>query len=89
MIYTMFFQAFCLVTLLQCCVEMAEAIENFVVGRSDCIETYGFVNSLLQFAFSSLQFLFIFSKGNVTCCLITFYFGLQKLIFFKPKTSIL
>jgi len=45
---------------------MAEAIENFVNGRNDCdIETHEAVISFLQFIFSSVQFLFIFSKGNV------------------------
>ena len=58
--------AFCLVSLLQCCVEMAEAIENLVEGRSGCyVENSEAIVSALQFVFYSVQFLFIFSRGNV------------------------
>jgi hypothetical protein len=59
--------AFCVVTLLQCCVEVAEGIENFTQNRFNCyFETYVAISSGLQFIFGCLQFLFIFLRGNVS-----------------------
>lgn len=55
-----------MISLLQCCVEMAEAIENFVTGRLNCtIETSEAIISFLQFIFCCMQFLLIFLRGNV------------------------
>ncbi|RMZ95524.1 hypothetical protein BpHYR1_036631, partial [Brachionus plicatilis] len=40
--------AFCIATLLQCCIGMAEAIENFVFGKTNCyVETYEGIISFL------------------------------------------
>ncbi len=58
---------FCLVTLIQCVIDMAEAIENKAYAKSGCIvESYDAIIAALQFVFSCLQFLFIFLKGNVS-----------------------
>ena len=58
--------AFCMVALLQCCIEIAEGFENFVQNRFNCyFETFDAIISILQFLFSCLQFLFIFLRGNV------------------------
>ena len=57
---------FCLVTLIQCVIDMAESIENKVYAKSGCIvESYDSIIAALQFVFSCLQFLFIFLRGNV------------------------
>ncbi len=57
---------FCLVTLIQCVIDMAEAVENKIYGKSGCIvESYDAIIASLQFVFSCLQFLFIFLRGNV------------------------
>lgn len=52
---------------MQCCVEVIEGVENSFYGKPSCsFETHDAIISGLQFIFSSLQFLFIFTRGNVS-----------------------
>ncbi|CAF0798153.1 unnamed protein product [Brachionus calyciflorus] len=60
---------FCMITLLQCCIGMIEAIENFINKRNDClVETSEGVIAFFQFIFTCLQFLYIFLRGNIVIC---------------------
>jgi hypothetical protein len=70
-------KAFCLITLLQCSIEIGEQIENFIRQNEGCtVESYDAIISLLQFIFSCAQFLFVFLKGNVINY-ITFIFQID------------
>nr|QDF21448.1 histone-lysine N-methyltransferase 2D [Brachionus koreanus] len=61
--------AFCIATLLQCCIGMSEAIENFIFGKINCtIETNEGIVSLLQFIFICFQFSYIILRLNIVIC---------------------
>ena len=51
-----------MITLIQCALDIIESFEN---GLKCGLENYEAVVAVFQFLFSSFQFLFIFTRGNV------------------------
>jgi hypothetical protein len=60
---------FCLFSIVQSSIEIAESVESFISNNQIELkcedEAYDIILSTLQLIFSSVQFLFIFLNGNV------------------------